>query len=222
MVLSSNHAITSIKIKLTDDNHDWLYMWELSTQSYKLICSICNAVKYVGYSEAYEHFPYGCCDEDHTLSGGNMMAVASYGDKDYYKCKFCRYVAPFSQIVDQNYTVSNFSDEFHKITNNVEGLRYTFYEEHFSDTFVSYDYSSHTKLCECGEYIVEEHNFRYVSCLSNDYHRCVCDCGYETTGFHVVNPTTAKRAPCILCKATITIGNTTILPWGDNEEDELN
>ncbi len=176
----------------TDDDHDWLYTWESSTSRYKLICSICNGVKYVESSEAYQHMPYGCCDEDHTLSGGNMMAVASYGNQDYYKCRFCRYVAPFSDIVTQNYTISTFSDDLHKCVNTVNGLTYTFYEEHTLDdtmctgcgyvhthTYGPYLYHnarSHAKVCNCGKTETEGHWVYAADIIDGRYATCqVCN-----------------------------------------------
>ena len=341
----------------TDDDHQWLYMPRQGATDYKLVCWICNGVKYVESLANLPYAMYGCCDNEHELLDGYMWAVASYGNQDYYKCRYCRYVAPFSDIVSQNYIKSQYSDELHKCANDVEGLEYTLYEEHSFEDIVSYDevlhtkscecgvhtieyhvfvnfvfddseshrricecgvymaeehtfeifephdgvfhkkvckcgahiveqhsygdwgpngstlhrkicecgacmveehtfeivmpydsgihkkvckcgmyivqdhlfvnsvsqdYASHKKICECGAYILEEHEYRYVSCYSNDYHLCVCDCGYEQNGGHVVEPTTAKRAPCLLCGAMVTIGNTTILPWGDGEDEELN
>ena len=162
---------------------------------------------------------YEYCEYDHELEYGTMIPVASYGDTDYYKCRYCRYVAPFSANITQNYIKTPYSDELHKCENDVEYFEYTFYEEHSFTNLVSVDYASHKRVCECGAYILEAHEYRYVPCSNNDYHLCICDCGYEFNGAHAVNPTTAKRAPCLLCGAIITIGNTTILPWGGNEEE---
>ena len=176
----------------TDDDHDWLYTWEPGTSNYKLICSICNGVKYVESSEAYQHMPYGCCDEDHTLSGGNMMAVASYENQDYYKCRFCRYVAPFSDIVTQSYTKTTFSDELHKCVSTVNGLTYTFYEEHTLDdtmctgcgyvhthTYGPYLYHnarSHAKVCNCGKTETEGHWVYAADIIDGRYATCqVCN-----------------------------------------------
>ena len=115
----------------TDADHMWLNAGLQSDGTYKLICSICNGVKYVNSLGNYECDTYGECNNNHAPHSNNLMAVASYGDKDYYKCKYCRYVAPFSSIVSQNYIVEPAADgEHHFYTNNVPGLNYSFLEKH--------------------------------------------------------------------------------------------
>lgn len=84
----------------TDNNHKWLYDNNyLSDSEYKIICSICNGVKYVDSLSGITYSIYQSCNNQHSLNSGNMFVVASYGTKDYYKCKYCRYVAPFTSIV---------------------------------------------------------------------------------------------------------------------------
>lgn len=128
------------------------------------------------------------------------MAVASCGTQDYYKCKYCRYVAPFFSIVNQNYTKTHYSDTLHKCVNNVEGLEYTFYEEH---TIV-------TNGCvECGTHI-HSYTHRYIW-QSETQHGCLCACGDITTGSHVVKHGafngTSEYAICLLCKGRVFMGN---------------
>ncbi len=128
----------------------------------------CKRVGMVGLS----FLPNNGCSGNHTLSSGNMVAVASYGNKDYYTCKRCRYVAPFDSIVAQNYTYQQDSDSMHKVTNNVTGLNYTFYEEHhYSYTYL--DNRSHRGVCDCGKLVIGGHyangndiiGGRYVTCM---------------------------------------------------------
>ena len=159
----------------TDDDHRWLTTGALNDGEYKLICSICNGVKYVESLTEYPHDMYAYCEGDHELSDGNMMAVASYGNQDYYKCKYCRYVAPFSEIVEQDYTKTNFSTYLHKYVNNVEGLEYTFYEAH-QYTCVSISNLSHRSTCDCGETKIAAH---YISGshAGEDFVPCA-GCGY--------------------------------------------
>ena len=75
----------------TDNDHMWLNMGYQTDGMYKLVCSICNGVKYVNSLNGYDTNTYGLCDGEHDIQGGNMMAVASYGTKDYYKCKYCNW-----------------------------------------------------------------------------------------------------------------------------------
>ena len=112
--------------------------------------AVCNGVKDVVSLSGYTYKTYGACGNNHTLSGGNMMAVASYGTKDYYKCEYCRYVAPFNSNATQNYSKTYHNSSLHKCVNNVIGLEYTFYEEHVHDTYVYVDNYYHRLCCSCG------------------------------------------------------------------------
>lgn len=176
----------------TDTDHKWLNCGLQNNGKYKLLCSICNGVKEVGTLDGYTYYEYGSCGNDHWLPSGNMMAVASYGTQDYYKCKYCRYVAPFSDIISQSYIVSNYDSIYHKYVNNVSGLNYTFYEEHnLTGTFCatcghvhnhSYtiyiynDHSTHIKKCACGESKTEVHYVKASEIMNNRYARCI-GCG---------------------------------------------
>ena len=151
----------------TDNNHKWLNMGQQSDGTYKLVCSICNGVRSATTNElsGYSYYTYGSCSNEHNLSSGNMMAVASYGNKDYYKCKYCRYVAPFSEIVTQDYSIQSVSNYRHKFESN-NGLEYFFYEDH---TIVN-------NVCtKCGASHTHEYNTCvYMNKLS---HKMVCACG---------------------------------------------
>ena len=158
----------------TDSDHKWLYKGLDTNGKHKLICSICNGVNAVDSLSGYTYDTYNACGENHTLSSGNMMAVASYGTSDYYKCKYCRYVAPFENIVAQNYTMT-YDNTYHIYTNNVEGLEYSVYEEH---AFIYFAMSStqHTAMCSCGYQREEQHqlyslNARYMACRKCPYTR---------------------------------------------------
>ena len=144
----------------TDNDHKWLYKEEISYGVHRLVCSICNGVKIVNTASLsqYTYQAYGQCNNNHNLSSGNMMAVASYGNKDYYKCKYCRYVASFDNIVQQNYTISNYSSTHHKCTNSVEGLSYSFLESHsYTHHYQKYSAGSHISYCACGDYVYQPH-----------------------------------------------------------------
>lgn len=157
----------------TDNDHKWLYAGQQSDGTYKLICTICNGVKKVDSLSGYTYDVYGSCGDNHDLADGNMMAVASYGAKDYYKCKYCRYVAPFDNNVEQNYVATAYKDGLrHWCVNDVAGLEYTTEEDH-SYTYTHRDSTMHTGICNCGYTITERH---WVRPTSGRYANCV-DCG---------------------------------------------
>ena len=184
----------------TDADHKWLYQGQQSDDTYKLICSICNGVKYVESLSGYSYNTYNACNGNHTLSSGNMMAVASYGTSDYYKCKYCRYVAPFSNIVSQNYTSKIYRDDtYHTYTNTVAGLEYTVYEEH---NIVDH------RCTDCDTII---HSYTHLySWDTNARHKCYCECGDFVYGAHVVSQGSFSGpitfAICLLCKGRAQVG----------------
>lgn len=160
----------------TDDDHKWLNCGLQSNGKYKLLCSICNGIKETYGLSGYTYETYGACGNNHALSAGNMMAVASYGTKDYYKCKYCRYVAPFDSNVTQNYSKTNYNVYFHKCTNNVNGLNYTFYEEH--DPYVYIDKYYHRRNCSCGMGVQIGQHTISASDVTGGYFAPCMGCGY--------------------------------------------
>ena len=162
----------------TDSDHKWLNWGLQSDGKYKLVCSICNGVKNVASLSGYTYQTYGACGNNHSLSGGNMMAVASYGTKDYYKCEYCRYVAPFDSNVTQNYSKTNHNSSLHKCVNNVNGLEYTFYEEHVRDTYVYVDNYNHIRRCSCGTGAQTEKHTISASDLTGRIFAPCTGCGY--------------------------------------------
>ena len=182
----------------TDDDHMWLNCGLQDDGMYKLVCSVCNGVKMVESLSGYVYNTYGACDGDHRLPYGNMMAVASYGTKDYYKCKYCRYVAPFSSLAEQAYMILPYSAALHEGENNVSGLNYKFYEEH---TFVD------NECVEC--WYSHTHSYHY-SWLSYTSHLQSCACGDSSNKPHVVKAGStlgsSGYAICLLCKGQASIG----------------
>lgn len=176
----------------TDADHKWLYK-EMVDGKYKMVCSICNGVKLIdsfdGYSYGVNYFLYGVCYNNHALSSGNMMAVASYGNKDYYKCKYCRFVAPFSSNVLQNYSAEAIDDTHHRCYNNVPGLEYSFVEEHdlsvngcltclyehehLFGEYLYYNNAQHIRSCECGATQTATHYVDRSSIISDRYAICL-------------------------------------------------
>ncbi|MBQ7387104.1 MAG: hypothetical protein IJW03_02945 [Clostridia bacterium] len=179
----------------TDNDHKWLNYGLQSNQKYKLVCSICNGVKNVADLSEYEYETYGACGNNHILSGGNMMAVASYGTKDYYKCKYCRYVASFSAIVSQNYIDKTYySVKYHRCTNAVDGLEYVFDETH---NFVN------NECTECG--FLHTHEYGPYVYFNNHTHIRYCNCGgYQTAGHYISENETGNRfVRCLGCRAML-------------------
>ncbi len=136
----------------TNSDHLWLYDANNPRDGKsKLICSLCNCVKYVEDISQYDYDIYQQCghsaDNKFKRIDSNMIPVASYGNKDYYKCRYCRYVASFSNLVDQNYSLlDNYTDKYHIYYNSV--LNYELLENHnFSIHLGGYKYKCDT--CEC-------------------------------------------------------------------------
>ncbi len=182
----------------TDYDHQWLSMGEQSNGQYKLVCSVCNGVKNIESLEDVSYNVYGVCNNNHTLAGGNMMPVASYGNKDYFKCRYCRYVAPFSDIVPQNYTKTYLTDGMHEVTNNVQGLEYSFYESH---EIVN------NECVGCGTHI-HSYTVRH-QWYTDTMHKSYCSCGEYTMNNHVVASgsfSSGGMGLCIECRGRVFMG----------------
>jgi DNA-directed RNA polymerase subunit M/transcription elongation factor TFIIS len=172
-----------------------LYSGQVDFGFYKLICTICNGVQYVDNLVGISYEIYNSCGGNHLLTNGNMIAVASYGNSDYYKCKYCRYVAPFSFNVTQNYVKTYYSPSVHKQSNAVEGLEYTVsYEEHTLENHTCIECGSHVEMydniytnisdtqhevsCSCGEIIsIRDHSANRYSYVNSLEHGVYCVCG---------------------------------------------
>lgn len=120
----------------TNNDHLWLYDEDSPRDGKnKLICSLCNCVKYVEDLSSYNYYEYEQCGHSesslsHTVDD-NMIPVASYGNTDYYKCKYCRYVAPFTSRITQNYVYCGEHDDSKHILENSSGnLNYKISENH--------------------------------------------------------------------------------------------
>ncbi len=207
----------------TDNDHKWLNCGKKNDGTYKLKCSICNGVKYVESLSGYSYDDYESCNNNHELEDDTMMAVASYGDRDYYKCKYCEYVAPFSNIVSQEYISSNETDTYHRTTNIVEGLEYSFLEEH-NHIYCDFDSSGCTHYCICGDFLFFEHAtgdhdcslcgyniHTYTQSYVNDSstsHKSYCSCGdyiieeHSYTDHYLQDSETSHRKYCV-CGAYI-------------------
>ena len=169
----------------TDDDHQWIKHGRQDDGTYKLVCSICNGVKYVESLSGYSYVTYGSCAGNHALGIGYMIPVASYGTKDYYKCKYCSYVAPFNSIVEQNYVKTNYTNTHHECVNNVAGLEYTFYEEHYNHHYARNDTLTHYVYCECGRYMRTSY---HVVPAGNAFFKICVHCGERLNMGEVLLP----------------------------------
>ena len=120
----------------TNSDHLWLYDEDNPKDGkYKLICSLCNCVKYVDDLSSYNYYEYEQCGHSESslpnTVDDNMIPVASYGNTDYYKCKYCRYVAPSTSRITQNYVYCGEHNDSKHILENIGGnLNYKITENH--------------------------------------------------------------------------------------------
>ena len=167
----------------TDNDHQWLNMGLQHDGTYKFVCSICNGIIYDAQYYNYQFHEYGSCNNNHTLSSNNMMAVGCNGNKDYIKCKYCRYVAPIEDMVTQNCSYQSIDSVKHRITNNVNGLNYI---------------------------LEESHTFTY-SKINDTYHKTTCECGYDDNHRHSMTEADYTDGDnigrCIQCKSFFNIND---------------
>ena len=52
----------------TDDDHKWMTDTIISSSGIKMVCSICNAVKYVTSLSGYDYVILGSCNNNHLLN----------------------------------------------------------------------------------------------------------------------------------------------------------
>ncbi len=146
-----------------------------------------------------------------------MFAVASYGNSDYYKCRYCRYVAPFNAIEEQDYDYDEYNSTQHLVTNQIEGLEYSFYEDHNFGV-------AHTCV-SCGFQLPHEYIHHYEN-YSLTQHKAYCECGAYYLSSHAANIMQSYvfnghiYAPCMFCGALLDLGgNGPIIPtpWSINQ-----
>ena len=82
---------------------------------------------------------------------------------------YCRYVAPFESIIEQNYSIiaNQYTMTYHKVTNNVLGLQYITLEPH--DKFCKHlNNISHIVRCSCGLNTTESHTVTFADANDGD------------------------------------------------------
>lgn len=183
-----------------DTNHKWLYDQGSSSQNnYKLICSICNCTKWINDLSSTTFSIYKSCNNVHDIDSGNLFAVASYNDRDYVKCKYCRHVEPYYNNTVQAYYVTGYDSIYHMVSNATTGVSYNFLEKHHVN--------SATGNCDdCGTHI--KHVYAYTpNGRNNNTHTGLCECGHITTSGHAINPRPGDVfSPCILCGYMVRVG----------------
>lgn len=185
-----------------EGNHRWMLdeSYNIANQK-KYICMICNGVRYKNKNDnsiSY-YFTYKKCNNNHTVDSGNMIALASYENKDYYKCKYCRYIAPFKDLVTQDYEYQMFEGyDDHLTKSKNTKMYYSFNEKH--DIVKGY--------CSKCNYHVHEQVFKYYN---NRGHRMTCIYCNESFGGIKTHSVLASKlingryAPCIVCKEMLDI-----------------
>ena len=114
------------------------------------------------------------------------MAVASYGEFDYYKCKFCRYVAPVNMKMRQEYSYEYYDDNDH-ILNSVNGLEYSMIETHnYNKLPVWLNKTQHSIACICGNRVIRGH-----AVSSSNTSRCIICGGNVSAG--IISPFAANN-----------------------------
>ena len=68
--------------------------------------------------------------------------------------------------------------------------------------------------------VEHQHQYTYEICGSATHHLSVCDCGYEVQTRHVVEQTTAFRAPCIRCGQLVRVSDANVGILGDQNIPE--
>lgn len=178
-----------------DNDHNWLYDQTKSTEgNYKLICSLCNCVKYVSSLAGYAYNIYGFCqnnlsyEDAHTLESGNLMAVARYNKHDYLKCKYCKHITSFSMVEKNNYIYTGeYNQNTHILQNNVDNLEYTLEEAHDFSLEVSENVKKCSKcpLCDNGSVYVEVDGTIDLNCSLSNYTTSVTLDEGETKTFKI-------------------------------------
>ena len=114
--------------------------------------------------------------------------------KDYYKCKYCRYVAPFELNIEQSYGVREYisGNTLQHYAHSNNGLTYKILENHYSD------YESN---------IYQQYSINDIRYSTKHIVRCGCS-GVQMTKMHVftiedVNDGNTSTT-CIDCNAVIT------------------
>ena len=213
----------------TDADHKWMLRTRDDGSTY-LICSLCNGIRTEftltnGIYEGQTPVVYGSCNDNHSLTSGNMLLVATDGTRDFYKCLKCRHIEEVDHVhafawenhehthtgtcVNCFYSFSEYHDLCFGSFNSENHIAIcdtcqatAFYPHSFECTYIDGD--THTSVCRyCGYAIVQSHTYEYKS-LNSDYHKLTCSCGATSGGNSPHIWTTSATNPgfveCKLCK----------------------
>ena len=167
----------------TNSDHKWLLDQTNSVDNYKLICSICNCVKYTDSLEGIDHEIYKSCGDNHDLEDGNMMPVARLLNEDYWKCKYCKETVSISLNVDQQYMyLGIYNQQTHTLKNNVLGLEYLVEEKHsftvdLGDGLLK---CNHCPVCNDGSIHVDYDEEITMECVMDEYNDSVINLENES------------------------------------------
>lgn len=149
-----------------------------------------------------------------------MMAVGCYQNKDYYKCKYCRYVAPFGSNITQSYQYSEYNSLVHKKINNIIGLNYTIYESHaYVQTHIWVNNTQHRSTCICGEELLQGHAVT-SDVFNSDSQTAICLlCGGSASIGFIQNNNAIKiseNGSYILSNGLVVLQNVDVLAYQNN------
>lgn len=197
----------------------------------------------------YEIYSYNMYNGNYTLTSGrgqsgstftetvNLTTYNDYNDgsNDWQYQTFKYYIRlDFGKLNQSDVSVNVNITHQHEYTHNYEQSSTTQHKAYcwcgeyeirshsFNHSFEQATTGKHKGYCECGAFEIESHSMVEYEYLNNDYHIGICECGVESRGHHTVETTNRPTASCVYCHATVTVTPGTIMPWGSEDEPELN
>ena len=163
---------------------------------------------------------YGSCEDEHSISGDNMLLVATDGIRDFYKCLCCRYIEEVDHVHSAGGWASNDHEAHDRLCAGCFQTVYT--EEHSMEYAESSDGTYIIGTCsDCGF----SHDFRYRA-LNATSHVLKCDdCGEiygDAEGHLWATHTSNNIIKCSLCGFLKNTGGaiTPVLPFKTDLPEE--
>lgn len=195
----------------TDDDHLWMLRENKNEEtseieSYDVICALCNGVrKDIDPTEGeyadlnLNEYVYKSCTH-YAGTNEEMILVATDCTRDFYKCRYCRYISEVDHT--HRYTEYTENDDYTHIEKCVCGAErennhnivcsqtdssiqhrascicgYEVLKYHSYTTLENYNSTYHKKVCACGYYSLQLHKYDNYTKISSSKHRGTCDCG---------------------------------------------
>lgn len=229
-----NHEIATIKYYFESAaENDSTYTWTTDMtieQANELKEGFANSLKKWNNVYFYSHGSSGNIvknkiinvvegtETDHNLSIYPEDGNASFARFESTEGKYCRYVAPFDDLVEQQYSYSRFGTERHRCISEVVGLEYFFSELHtmenemctkcgyhihlYTDHYQQHTDTDHLQYCRCGNFIVETHSYtHHYQKYNSAGHYAYCACGDHIETAHVLmRPVGGSLGGLSVCK----------------------